>query len=121
MKLFHVQDSDRPMFVVAESFQDAVDRWEALVREENHTPPNEKIEPPSGIAFICDENDLLIGTSKPAGQSETAVCDVCKYSLTYSTNDPEALKDWKILPDKKNNVVFHRCPRCANRHMVLDA
>ena len=55
MKLFNVQDSDRPMFVVATDWQNALDKWKAKVREENEGECDE----PQGIQLVCDEDELL--------------------------------------------------------------
>lgn len=57
MKLFNVQDSERPMFVVADSFADAIARWTALIQSEN---PGQEIDPPAGVQFIADEDELLL-------------------------------------------------------------
>lgn len=57
MKLFNVQDKERPMFVVAASFLDALARWTTLIQSEN---PGEDIEPPQGVQFIADEDELLL-------------------------------------------------------------
>ena len=35
MNLYHVQDADRPMYVVAFSYGHAVELWEEVIREEN--------------------------------------------------------------------------------------
>jgi len=56
-QLYHVQDPDRPMFVVALSMQDAVSRWEAHIREENDCDAG---DPPQGVTHTCDERDLLL-------------------------------------------------------------
>lgn len=57
MKLFHIQDNDRPMYVVAESWQAALDSWKALVRAENDGDEGDE---PNGIAIVCDQDDLLL-------------------------------------------------------------
>lgn len=58
LKLFHVQDNERPMYVVAKSFGDAFDRWAQHIAGENDCAP-EDLEPPSGVSFVCDADDLL--------------------------------------------------------------
>src|ERR1041385_685774 len=46
MPLFHVQDSDRPGWVIAENFAEAVRKWETAVAKEND---GDKGEPPKGV------------------------------------------------------------------------
>lgn len=58
-RLFHVQDGDRPMYVVAETYDDALAKWRRFVARENDCDDGE-IEPPDGIAFIAESDDLLI-------------------------------------------------------------
>lgn len=57
--LYHIQDSDRPMWVVALDWPDALNKWKELVSFENEQTPDE-IEPCQGIQFVCDSNDLLL-------------------------------------------------------------
>lgn len=59
MNLYHVQDSDRPMFVLGSSWQEALDKWRALIREENDMQPNESCEP-TGIQLVAEEDELII-------------------------------------------------------------
>ncbi len=61
MSLFHVQDSDRPMYVVAPSWGLALAAWEKRVREENvgSIKEDEAVEP-AGISKICEDDELLI-------------------------------------------------------------
>lgn len=58
MKLFHVQDSDRPMYVVAENWEKALRKWRNCVAAENEGTDPEDHEP-SGIQYVCDEDDLI--------------------------------------------------------------
>lgn len=57
--LYHVQDDDRPMFVVAKDWQHALDQWRALVRQENNMGKDEAVEP-DGIQRLCDANEVLL-------------------------------------------------------------
>ena len=57
MKLYHIQDPDRPMYVVAANWQDALSRWKSHIREEND---GEEGDEPSGITIIAEEDDLII-------------------------------------------------------------
>jgi hypothetical protein len=63
MPLFHVQDSDRPMWVIAPSFAEALDKWAKVVAEENDFTEDAGLylaeNPPNGIAHICNDHELL--------------------------------------------------------------
>ena len=56
--LYHVQDDDRPMYVVATSWIDALSRWKEQVSAENEESIEETAEP-NGIARVCDDGDLI--------------------------------------------------------------
>jgi hypothetical protein len=56
--LYHVQDADRPMWVIAPSWTVALARWKILVAVENDMPVAE-VEEPQGIQFVCDDRDLI--------------------------------------------------------------
>lgn len=58
-KLFHVQDADRPMFVIAGDWNGALAAWRRLISTENEEPI-EDIEP-DGIVLVCGPDELLIG------------------------------------------------------------
>jgi hypothetical protein len=63
-RLFHVQDSDRPMYVVASDWKDAIDKWKDCVAHENDMEPRD-VDEPLGIHMVCDDDDLI--------------CDVVEY------------------------------------------
>ena len=56
MPLFRVQDDERPAYVVAKTFTDALAKWELVIREEND---GEIPAPPQGVAYICDDDELI--------------------------------------------------------------
>lgn len=56
MNLYYIQDADRPMWVVAIDWQDALDKWKAKIREENEGECDE----PEGIQLVCESDDLLL-------------------------------------------------------------
>lgn len=56
MNLYHVQDSDRPMWVIAATWGGAVEKWKAKIREENGGVCDDE---PQGVQFVCDEDELL--------------------------------------------------------------
>jgi len=59
MPLYNVQDDDRPMWVVAVDYHEAIIKWRKLVAYENPSDdPDEKIEP-AGISKICDDDELI--------------------------------------------------------------
>lgn len=62
MPLFHVQDSDRPLWVVARDYIHAVQKWTAIIREENDLDAGEECSLPDGVALVCDDHDLVTGS-----------------------------------------------------------
>jgi hypothetical protein len=56
MPLFHVQDSDRPLWVVAKDWSDAIQQWKQQIAHEN----DGDISEPQGVQYVCDNDDLLI-------------------------------------------------------------
>jgi hypothetical protein len=57
-KLYLIQDSDRPCYVIAHDWQDALGKWKIQIAKENDCPPHE-VEDPKGISFIAEGNELL--------------------------------------------------------------
>lgn len=57
--LYHIQDADRPMWVVAKNWIAAVDSWKRFIAEEN-SQPAEEVEECHGITLMCDADDLII-------------------------------------------------------------
>jgi hypothetical protein len=62
MKLYHVQDGDRPMWVVADSYAMAVERWKEKVSDENplDCPTKLDVGDPDGVTLVCDEDEVLL-------------------------------------------------------------
>lgn len=58
LSLFQIQDDDRPMWVVAENWNDALAKWKAQIALENQLALSEVTEP-KGILLVCEHNDLL--------------------------------------------------------------
>jgi len=46
------------MWIVAQNYGEAEDKWKKLVAKENDMSP-EDIESPYGISFICEDNDFM--------------------------------------------------------------
>jgi hypothetical protein len=59
-KLFNVQDRDRPAFVIAHTFEEALSKWKVAVAEENATDSEYEEVPPAGIMHVCDGDELII-------------------------------------------------------------
>lgn len=59
MKLFRVQDADRPMLVAAHDWKDAVDRWREQIVREGNPEDFEEGEPidPDGIELVAERSD----------------------------------------------------------------
>lgn len=63
MPLFHIQDNDRPAWVVADDWNHAIKKWEkALVLEYGEDEMEGGIEPPLGIQLVCEDRELIVGT-----------------------------------------------------------
>ena len=58
MPLFHIQDSDRPMWVMSADWESALSLWKMHVAIENEVDVAD-VEEPLGIQFVADENDLI--------------------------------------------------------------
>lgn len=69
MALFHVQDNDRPMFVRAGSYGEAERLYRAHVARENDGDAG---PPPNGIAFVADEDELLLDASAAEATTDPA-------------------------------------------------
>jgi hypothetical protein len=57
MPLFHIQDTDRPAFVVANGYQEAVAKWQRAIAKESEI---ELVDPPRGVTMLCDDDELII-------------------------------------------------------------
>lgn len=58
-KLYHVQDSDGPMWVAAKDYTQAIARWKQVVAAESGEPL-EDIDEPAGVTLICEADELLL-------------------------------------------------------------
>lgn len=59
MPLYHVQDSDRPLWIVATGFGHAAVKWKTIVAEENAIQYLD-VDGPSGIYLLCDDDELVV-------------------------------------------------------------
>jgi len=60
MSLYHVQDNDRQLYIIADSYGDAERKWESIIRKENEIDDDAGVDPPLGIQFLCDDNELVV-------------------------------------------------------------
>lgn len=56
--LYHIQDDDRPMWVLANSWSDALAKWKTVVAAENDMKA-EEVSEPNGIAIVCESDDVI--------------------------------------------------------------
>ena len=56
MPLFLIQDSDRPMWLVAADWGVALSQWKVLIASENDGDDAE----PDGIQLVCPDDELMI-------------------------------------------------------------
>ena len=72
MPLYHVQDSDRPMYVLADGWGEAVKLWQDRIRLENEEPDQEYGEPdqPQGVNLVCDDDEFLMVVEAPSAKDK---------------------------------------------------
>jgi hypothetical protein len=58
MPLYHIQDVDRPMWVIASGYGHAVSKWKTLVAKENEIKESE-VEDPETVDFICYDDEII--------------------------------------------------------------
>ena len=54
--IFHVQDSDRPMYIIAETWNEAVVCWKRIIADENDLAIID-VDEPLGIQLVCDPDE----------------------------------------------------------------
>lgn len=59
MKLYLVQDDERPLYVAAENYGEAVERWQRQIAEECCTAADEVVEQPSRVDLIAEEDEIM--------------------------------------------------------------
>ncbi len=60
-QLYMIQDDDRPMWVIARGWQDALKRWQEWIREEDPPSWEDEDPQPNGIQLIAEKDDLIGG------------------------------------------------------------
>lgn len=71
MPLYRVQDDDRPMWVIAPSWGDAIEAWKTQIRVENDGQCSE----PSGVELVCYDNDVVGRSDLLDAQQQLAAVD----------------------------------------------
>lgn len=60
MNLYHVQDDDRPVYVLASSWEAALAIWREKIRAENEDVDPEELDlDPAGILFVAKDDEIL--------------------------------------------------------------
>lgn len=101
MSLFYVQDSDRPAYVVADDYQEALKKWVAMIAFDNGDN-EEDVDQPSGISMICDDDELIV---RDGWRSEN------KEGVAYK---PKRHKSSKTPLGEKLEVI-RQCIQCGQR------
>jgi hypothetical protein len=65
MPLYLVQDDDRPLFVIADDFPQAISKWKKVISDENEGDDAE----PAGVHKLADDHELVVENKpmKPLG------------------------------------------------------
>lgn len=71
VRLFQVQDNERPMYLVATDWAQALDGWRRIIAAEND---GEVIEP-QGITLVCDSDELVLLDHDPAPSQSSTTAD----------------------------------------------
>ena len=58
--LFHIQDDDRSIFVIARDWQHALEKWQALIKQENEWEEGQDEPQPRGISLIAEKNEIIL-------------------------------------------------------------
>jgi len=60
--LYRVQDDDRPMYVVAANYAEAVEKWRKFIFEDDPKSYRKisDVEDPKGVQIICDKEDIIL-------------------------------------------------------------
>lgn len=72
MPLFHIQDDDRQMWVIAHNYQNAASEYhrQMCVENEELMIDGWEPEPPKGIVWICDDDEILITNALFQGKGD---------------------------------------------------
>ena len=59
MPLYHIQDSEFPMWVIADGYVDALTKWRVAMSRETPQRDVEGPTDPQGINHICDDDEII--------------------------------------------------------------
>lgn len=82
MPLYQVQDSDRPMWVIAADWGRALIQWKELIAREND---GEEAEP-DGIMLVCSDDEILIYGKQPYQSEPLPQYDISEF---HAPDPPE--------------------------------
>lgn len=119
MPLFLVQDDDRPMYVVAVNWQEALKGWKEFIQKEEEYDDEEMTDvEPTGIQLLAPDDELIIvylseftpsdtqqgepGVSLADGEWEPA-------KGTFETKDPSCKDPWHTAQRRETES----CPSCG--------
>lgn len=69
LNLYHVQDPDRPLYVLAPDWIDALRAWQNQIRRENDMGPGEEFQP-TGIQLVARHDEIVLGAPLPVAASD---------------------------------------------------
>lgn len=111
LRLFHVQDADRPAYVVATDWQHALSAWQEMVRDEDGEPrPHAHEYDPDGIALVCDDTELIVDMQEATMPEQTAeqLRRIVLGLWCYDCNAPAS-------PECPNDADHSGCPALWTR------
>lgn len=59
VQLFHVKDGDRPLYVVARDWNEALETWRTVIKSESDDCGTDELQP-WGIDHVCRPNELVL-------------------------------------------------------------
>jgi hypothetical protein len=58
MRLYNIQDADRPRLVIAEDIADAIYKWRVVISQENGMEITD-VKEPDGINFVAEDHEII--------------------------------------------------------------
>lgn len=75
LNLYLVQDDDRPLYVLAQDWNDALRGWQLRIRRENDMEADEDCQP-TGIQLVARHDEIVLPSILPAGTPDDDGCPV---------------------------------------------
>lgn len=75
LNLYLVQDDDRPLYVLAQDWNDALRGWQLRIRRENDMEPDEDCQP-SGIHLVASADEIVLPAILPIATPDDDGCPV---------------------------------------------